>query len=51
MGIIAQVINVNNINNLRSSCCGSVVMTLTTIYEDVGSVSGLAQWIKDLALS
>ena len=35
-----------------SSCCGSVVINLTRIHEDVGSVPGLAQgWsVKDLVL-
>ena len=34
----------------RSSCHGSVVMNPTSIYEDVGSIPGLTQWVKDPTL-
>ena len=34
----------------RSSCSGSVEMNLTIIHEYVGSIPGLAQLVKDLAL-
>ena len=33
-----------------SSRCGAAVMNLTGIHEVVGSVPGLAQQVKDLAL-
>ena len=33
-----------------SSRCGSAVMNPTSIYEDVGWIPGLAQWVKDPVL-
>ena len=33
--------------NLRSSHCDSAVMNPTIIHEDMGSIPGPAQWIKD----
>ena len=38
----------NHIRNcVRSSCCCSAVMNLTSIQEDVDLISGLSQWVKD----
>ena len=35
---------------IRKSHHGSVVTNLTSIHEDAGSIPGLAQFVKDLAL-
>ena len=33
--------------HIGSSYCGSVVMSPTSIHEDMGLISGPAQWAKD----
>ena len=35
---------------IRAPTGGSEVMNLTSIYEDVGLIPGLAPWVKDLVL-
>ena len=35
----------------RSSHCGSVVMNLTGIHEDKGSIPGLVQWVAESGIA
>ena len=36
--------------SLGSSHCGSVVTNLPSVHEDVGSIPGSAQWVRDPSL-
>ena len=47
-GFFFEFLDVKNL--LWTSHCSSVVPNLTSIHEDIGSIPGLAQWVKHLAL-
>ena len=49
-GLIKIIFNLKKSLLFGSSHCGSVVMNLTRVHEDVGLIAGLDQWIKDPAL-
>ena len=40
----------NKIGKHSSSFCGAVETNLTSIHEEVGSILGLTQWVKDPTL-
>ena len=47
----AWVIRKMKIKNTWSSCCGAAETNPTRNHEVVGSIPGLPQWVKDLALA
>ena len=41
---------IKSYHKVRSSHCDSVVMSVISIHEDVSSIPGPTQWVKDLVL-
>ena len=48
-----KILAEDNLRNkdFRYFCCGSAVTNPTSVHEDMSSIPGLAQLVKDLALS
>ena len=44
------IVKQNGKAKTSSSHCGAAEMSLTSIHENAGSIPGLAQWVKNLAL-
>ena len=45
-----QITSLAFLKNSWSSHCDSVITKVPSIHEDAGSIPGLTQWVKDLAL-
>ena len=45
-----EILTLSKIQTTESSHRGSVVMNPTRIHDDLGSIPGFAQWVKDPAL-